>query len=92
MRMDHPFILDFCQNLTFCVVPTIIFNFLGKTNFLQLLSYFNSFVYLRFKYGRPQIIIISKCKSYFEIRTCVCGVFLAGLLFCCFLRVLAQQL
>ena len=74
MRMDHPFILDFCQNLTFCVVATIIFNFLGKTHFLQVLSYFNSFVYLRFKYGRPHIIIIiSKWNSYFKIRTCVCG-------------------
>ena len=60
MRMDHPFILDFCTNPIFCVVSTIIFNFWGKTHFLQLLSYFNSFVYLRFKYGRPQAIIISK--------------------------------
>ena len=45
------------------------FNFLGKTHFLQLLSYFNSFVYLRFKYGRPQFIIISEKNSYFKIRT-----------------------
>ena len=36
------------------------FNCWGKTHFLQLLSYFNSFVYLRFKYGRPQILIFSK--------------------------------
>ena len=65
---------------------------LGKIHFLQLLSYFDSFVHLRFKYGRPQIIIISKQNSYFKMRTCVCGAFLAGFLFCCFLRVLAQQM
>ena len=33
---------------------------LVKTYFLELLSDFNSFVYLRFKNRRPQIIIISK--------------------------------
>ena len=67
MRMDHPFILVFCQNLTFYIVFTIIFSFFRKTNFLQLLSYFNHFVYLRFKNGRPQIIIISEQNSYFKI-------------------------
>ena len=45
------------------------FDFLGKTQFIQLLSYFNSFVYLRFKYRRPQFIIISEKNSYFKIRT-----------------------
>ena len=30
MRMDHPFILDFCRNLTFCVVSIIIFQLLGQ--------------------------------------------------------------
>ena len=34
--------------------------FFWKINFLKLLSYFNYFVYLRFKYRRPQIIIVSK--------------------------------
>ena len=61
MRMDHPFILGFCQNLIFYVVFTIILNFLGKTHFLQLLSYFNSFVYLRLKYGG------TPC-SYFKVE------------------------
>ena len=55
MRMDHPFMLDFC---TFNIVFTIIFHFFGKFHFLKLLSYFNHFVYLRFKYRRPHIIII----------------------------------
>ena len=68
------------------------FNFLGKTHFLQLLSYFNSFVHLRFQYGRPQIIVISKQNSYFKIRTCVGGAFLAGTFFLSFLRILAQQM
>ena len=30
MRMDHPFILGFCQNLTFDIVFTIIFHFFRK--------------------------------------------------------------
>ena len=30
MRMDHPFILGFWQNLTFAMVSTIIFPLLGK--------------------------------------------------------------
>ena len=60
MRMDHPFILGFCQNVTFDIVFTIIFHFFGKSHFLELLSYFNHFVYLRFKYRRPHIIIISE--------------------------------
>ena len=30
MRMDHPFILGFCQNLTFDMVVTISFSLLGK--------------------------------------------------------------
>ena len=30
MRMDHPFILGFCQNLTFCMVSTIIFQLFGQ--------------------------------------------------------------
>ena len=36
MRMDHPFILGFCQNLTFDMVFTIIFHVFGeKTKFLN---------------------------------------------------------
>ena len=36
MRMDHPFILGFCQNLTFDMVFTIIFPFWGeKPTFLN---------------------------------------------------------
>ena len=58
MRMDHPFILDLCENVTLDIVCTISFSFFRKTNFLNLLSYLNHFVYLRFKYGKPQIIII----------------------------------
>ena len=58
MRMDHPFILGFCQNVTFYLYLPYVFNFGGKTHFLKLLSDFNHFVYLRFKNGRPQIIII----------------------------------
>ena len=64
-----------------------LFAFWGKTHFLKLVSYFNHFVYLRFKYRRPHIIIIiiiSKQNSYFKMRTCVCGAFLARFLFCCF--------
>ena len=34
------------------------FHFLVKTHFLKLLSDLNHFVYLRFKYSRPHIIII----------------------------------
>ena len=30
MRMDHPFILGFCQNVTFDIVFTIIFQFVRK--------------------------------------------------------------
>ena len=49
-------------------------HFLVKTNFLKLLSYFNQFVYIRFKYRRPHIIIIliiiiSRYNFYFKIRT-----------------------
>ena len=33
MRMNHPFILGFCRNLTCDMVFTIIFHFLGKTHF-----------------------------------------------------------
>ena len=63
MRMDHPFILDFCQNLTFDIVFTRIFYFFGKTHFLKLLSYFHNFVYLRFKNGRPHIIILFQNRT-----------------------------
>ena len=38
-----------------------LFHFSGKQHFLKLVSYFNSFVYLRFKYGRPP-------NSYFKIE------------------------
>ena len=58
MRMDHPFILGFCQNVTFDMVFMIVFIFWEKNNFIKFLSYFNHFVYIRFKNGRPQIIII----------------------------------
>ena len=58
MRMDHLFILVFCQNVTFRLYLPSFLNLFGKANFLKLLSYFNHFVYLRFKNGRPQIIII----------------------------------
>ena len=67
MRMDHPFILGFCQNLTLILYLPSFFHFFGKTYFLKLLSYFNHFVYLRFKNGRPQIIIISEQNSYLKI-------------------------
>ena len=30
MRMDHPFILCFCQNVTFDIVFTIIFSLFGQ--------------------------------------------------------------
>ena len=30
MRMDHPFILGFCQNVTFDLVFTIIFSLFGQ--------------------------------------------------------------
>ena len=30
MRMEHPFILGFCQNLTFYIVFTIIFSLFGQ--------------------------------------------------------------
>ena len=30
MRMDHPFILGFCQNVTFDIVFTIIFSLFGQ--------------------------------------------------------------
>ena len=69
MRMDHPFILYFCQHLTFDSVFTISFSICGKTYFLKLLSYVHHFVYLRFKYRRPHITIISEQNSYFKIRT-----------------------
>ena len=61
MRMDHPFILGFCQNIIFDMVFSIILShFFGITYFLKLLAYFIQFVYLRFKNGRPHIIIISE--------------------------------
>ena len=70
MRMDHPFVLGFCQNVTFDIVFTITFHLFGKTHFLKLLSHFNHLVYLRFKNGRPHIIVmISRWNSYFKIRT-----------------------
>ena len=40
IRMDHPFILGFCQNLTFYVVSTIIFQLFGQN---QLSSITGSF-------------------------------------------------
>ena len=70
MRMDHPFILGFCQNVTFDMVFTIIFPLSGKTHFLKLLSYFNTFVYLRFNIGDPRLLLfqnktlISKLEPY----------------------------
>ncbi len=30
MRMDHPFILGFCQNVSFYIVFTTIFHFFGQ--------------------------------------------------------------
>ena len=67
MRMDHPIILVFCQNVTCDTVFTIIFQFFGKAYFLKLLSCFNHFVYLRFKNGRPQIVNTSTSNSYFKL-------------------------
>ena len=59
------------MSLLIFYLPSVSILF-GKNNFLKLLSYFNGFVYLRFKHRRPQIIIIiiiSKYNSYFKIRT-----------------------
>ena len=36
MRMDHPFILGFCQNLTFYIVFTIISSFFRKNLLSQI--------------------------------------------------------
>ena len=36
MRMDHPFILGFCHNLTFDMVFTIIFQFFRKNLLSQI--------------------------------------------------------
>ena len=36
MRMDHPFILDFCPNVTFDMVFTIIFPVLGENTLFQI--------------------------------------------------------
>ena len=63
MRMDHPFILGVYQNVTFYIIFTINFHFVGKTHVLKLISYFNSCVYLRFKYGIPHTLI-SKLEPY----------------------------
>ena len=67
MRMDHPFILGFCHLSLLILYLLSFFHFLVKTHFPELLSYFNSFVYLRFKYGNPQIIIISKYNFHFKL-------------------------
>ena len=71
VRMDHPFILGVCQNLTFYNIFTIIFQLVCQNPLFKLLSYFNSCVYLRSIYRRPHIIIIiiSKWDSHFKIRT-----------------------
>ena len=58
MHMDYPFILGFCQDVIFDIVFTIFSATFGDTHFLNLVSYSNSFVYLRFKYGKPHIIIV----------------------------------
>ena len=57
MRMDHPFILGVCQHFSFYIVFVIFFHVPGNTHFLNLLSYFYSFVYLRFKYGTPRLLL-----------------------------------
>ena len=68
MRMDHPFILGFCQNLIFDMVSSIIWSLFRQKPFLKLVSYFNSFVYLRFKYGIPPNSYL-KIEFSFQNRT-----------------------
>ena len=57
MRMDHPFILDVCHNLIFYVVFITIFNCLGKTHFLQLLSYFDILCISDSNMGDPKLLL-----------------------------------
>ena len=73
MRMDQPFILGFCQNVIFDMLFTIMFFiFSEKNKFLNLLSLVNHFVYLRFKYRSPILLLfqnrtlISKLGPYPE--------------------------
>ena len=42
--------------------------------------------------GDPQIIMIPKYNFHLKMIICVCGAFLAGISFCCFLCVLAQRM
>ena len=57
MRMDHPFILGFCKNVTFDIVSTIIFPFFRKTHFLKLLSYFNHLCISDSNIGDPILLL-----------------------------------
>ena len=38
MRMDHPFILDFCQHVIFDMVFTIMFSFVWGKNILSQIT------------------------------------------------------
>ena len=60
MRMDHPFILG-SVNISVCILylQSVFISFeKPKKHFLKLLSYFNHFVYLRFKMGDPILLLL----------------------------------
>ena len=71
MRMDHPFILGFCQILTFDIIFTIIFHFfLKKPTFLNDCHILIILCISDSKMGDPRLLLlqnttlISKLEPY----------------------------
>ena len=70
MRMDHPPILGFCQNLTFDIVFTIVSHFLVKTHFLNYCHILIILCISDSKMGDPKLLLfqnrtlISKLEPY----------------------------
>ena len=57
MRMNHPFILGFCQNHTFDTVFTIIYSFPRKSNFFKWVSYLIVLCISDSNMGDPRLLL-----------------------------------
>ena len=57
VRMDHPFILGFCQHVTFYIVFATICSVFQKNDFLKLLLYSNSFCISDSNIADPRLLL-----------------------------------
>ena len=72
VRMDHPFILGFCQNVTFDIVSTILFHvFLQKNTFLNYCHILIVLCISDSKMRDPKLLLLLLLLLLFQNRTLI---------------------